>query len=158
MSSRSPVTYTRSPTQHDKDDPVVIKVLAAFCKFTSCLLNDHLYRGAEKIVIPYLTPLSCWNLLGQIRGMPYEATATEVCRFFKDCDIAGGPDGILLHPETNSLSWTFFQSWSKMNYQFSDAGIYFCLNDRGLPTGEAFIEMETPQVDFAMFILSAASS
>ena len=26
------------------------------------------------------------------------------------------------------------------------AGIYFCLNDRGLPTGEAFIEMETPQV------------
>ena len=26
--------------------------------------------------------------------MPYEATATEVCRFFKDCDIAGGPDGI----------------------------------------------------------------
>ena len=84
--------------------------------------------------------------------MPYEATATEVCRFFKDCDIAGGPDGILLHPETNSLSWTFFQSWSKMNYQFSDAGIYFCLNDRGLPTGEAFIEMETPQVDFAMFL------
>ena len=34
MSSRSPVTYTRSPTQHDKDDPVVIKV-QAFCKFTS---------------------------------------------------------------------------------------------------------------------------
>ena len=28
------------------------------------------------------------------------------------------------------------------------AGIYFCLNDRGLPTGEAFIEMETPQVMF----------
>ena len=28
--------------------------------------------------------------------MPYEATATEVCRFFKDCDIAGGPDGMLL--------------------------------------------------------------
>ena len=90
--------------------------------------------------------------------MPYEATATEVCRFFKDCDIAGGPDGILHHPETNSLSWTFFQSWSKMNYHFSDAGIYFCLNDRGLPTGEAFIEMETPQVDFAMFTLSAVSS
>ena len=111
MSSRSPVTYTRSPTQHDKDDPVVIKV-QAFCKFTSCLLDDHLYRGAEKIVIPYLTPLC------QIRGMPYEATATEVCRFFKDCDIAGGPDGILLHPETNSLSWTFFQSWSKVNYHF----------------------------------------
>ena len=51
----------------------------------------------------------------QIRGMPYEATATEVCRFFKDCDIAGGPDGI-----------------------------YFCLNERGLPSGEAFLEMETP--------------
>ena len=34
-----------------------------------------------------------------------------------------------------------------MNDQLSDAGIYFCLNDRGLPTGEAFIEMETPQVD-----------
>ena len=28
MSSRSPVTYTRSPTAHDKDDPVVIKVLS----------------------------------------------------------------------------------------------------------------------------------
>jgi len=51
----------------------------------------------------------------KIRGMPYEATATEVCRFFKDCDIVGGPDGI-----------------------------YFCLNERGLPSGEAFIEMETP--------------
>ena len=59
MSSRSPVTYTRSPTQHDKDDPVVIKVLAAFCKLTSCLLNDHLYRGAEKLVILHLTPLCC---------------------------------------------------------------------------------------------------
>ena len=34
-----------------------------------------------------------------------------------------------------------------MNYHFFYAGIYFCLNDRGLPTGEAFIEMETPQVD-----------
>ena len=34
-----------------------------------------------------------------------------------------------------------------MNCHFFDAGIYFCLNDRGLPTGEAFIEMETPQVD-----------
>ena len=32
MSSRSPVTYTRSPTTHDKDDPVVIKVPA----FISC--------------------------------------------------------------------------------------------------------------------------
>ena len=46
--------------------------------------------------------------------MPYEATAMEVCRFFRDCDIVGGPNGI-----------------------------YFCLNDKGLPTGEAFIEMET---------------
>ena len=45
-----------------------------------------------------------------------------------------------------------------MNDQLSDAGIYFCLNDRGLPTGEAFIEMETPQVDFAMYILPAVSS
>ena len=31
MSSRSPVTYTRSPTTHDKDDPVVIKVPAFTC-------------------------------------------------------------------------------------------------------------------------------
>ena len=31
MSSRSPVTYTRSPTTHDKDDPVVIKVPAFIC-------------------------------------------------------------------------------------------------------------------------------
>ena len=35
MSSRSPVTYTRSPTAHDKDDPVVIKV-------TSLLLSIYL--------------------------------------------------------------------------------------------------------------------
>ena len=46
--------------------------------------------------------------------MPYEATAMEVCRFFRDCEIVGGPNGI-----------------------------YFCLNDKGLPTGEAFIEMES---------------
>jgi len=50
----------------------------------------------------------------KIRGMPYEATAMEVCRFFKDCEIVGGPNGI-----------------------------YFCLNEKGLPTGEAFIEMES---------------
>ena len=46
--------------------------------------------------------------------MPYEATATEVCRFFGDCDIVGGPNGI-----------------------------HFCLNNQGLPTGEAYIEMKT---------------
>ena len=42
-------------------------------------------------MIVYVT--SKMLFLPQIRGMPYEATATEVCRFFKDCDIAGGPDG-----------------------------------------------------------------
>ena len=50
----------------------------------------------------------------KIRGLPYQTTAMEVCRFFKDCEIVGGPNGI-----------------------------YFPLNERGLPTGEAFVEMET---------------
>ena len=50
----------------------------------------------------------------KIRGLPYQTTAMEVCRFFKDCEIVGGPNGI-----------------------------YFPLNERELPTGEAFVEMET---------------
>jgi len=50
----------------------------------------------------------------KIRGLPYQTTAMEVCRFFKDCEIVGGPNGI-----------------------------YFPLNERGLPTGEAFVEMES---------------
>ena len=50
----------------------------------------------------------------KIRGLPYQTTAMEVCKFFKDCEIVGGPNGI-----------------------------YFPLNERGLPTGEAFVEMET---------------
>ena len=49
----------------------------------------------------------------KVRGLPYDASAIDICRFFKDCEIIGGPNGI-----------------------------YFCLNDRGQPTGEAFIEME----------------
>ena len=50
----------------------------------------------------------------KIRGLPYQTTAMEVCRFFKDCEIVGGSNGI-----------------------------YFPLNETGLPTGEAFVEMET---------------
>ena len=50
----------------------------------------------------------------KIKGLPYQTTAMEVCKFFKDCEIVGGPNGI-----------------------------YFPLNERGLPTGEAFVEMET---------------
>jgi len=50
----------------------------------------------------------------KIRGLPYQTTAMEVCRFFKDCEIVGGANGI-----------------------------YFPLNERGLPTGEAFVEMES---------------
>ena len=50
----------------------------------------------------------------KIRGLPYQTTAMEVCRFFKDCEIVGGPNGI-----------------------------YFPLNEKGLPTGEAYVEMET---------------
>jgi len=50
----------------------------------------------------------------KIRGLPYQTTAMEVCRFFKDCEIVGGPNGI-----------------------------YFPLNEKGLPTGEAFVEMES---------------
>ena len=50
----------------------------------------------------------------KIRGLPYQTTAIEVCRFFKDCEIVGGPKGI-----------------------------YFPHNERGLPTGEAFVEMES---------------
>jgi len=58
----------------------------------------------------------------KVRGLPYDASAIDLCRFFKDCDIVGGPNGI-----------------------------YFCLNNRGLPTGEAFIEMERQEdVDRAL--------
>jgi len=58
----------------------------------------------------------------KIRGLPYQTTAMEVCRFFKDCEIVGGPNGI-----------------------------YFPLNERGLPTGEAFVEMESSRdIDKAM--------
>jgi len=52
----------------------------------------------------------------KVRGLPYDTSPIDLCRFFKDCEINGGPNGI-----------------------------YFCLNDRGLPTGEAFIEMERPE-------------
>ena len=46
----------------------------------------------------------------------------DLCKFFKDCEIVGGPRGIFL-----------------------------CQNDRGQPTGEAFIEMETQaDVDTAL--------
>ena len=50
----------------------------------------------------------------KVRGMPWDATVMDVCKFFKDCEIIGGP-----------------------------RGIFMCQNDRGQPTGEAFIEMET---------------
>jgi len=50
----------------------------------------------------------------KIRGLPYEATAREICSFFRDCEIIGGA-----------------------------SGVFITLNQRGLPTGEAFIEMET---------------
>ena len=107
MSSRSPVTYTRSPTTHDKDDPVVIKVLFALLNLSYqasvwhclcsaeqiCLLKQNLIRLMRSLSV--LSKQDYNSGFCQIRGMPYEATATEVCRFFKDCDIAGGPDGIL---------------------------------------------------------------
>jgi len=48
----------------------------------------------------------------KVRGLPYEATALDLCKFFTDCKIKAGP-----------------------------RGIYFTLNDRKQPTGEAFIEM-----------------
>ena len=58
----------------------------------------------------------------KIRGLPYQTTAMEVCKFFKECEIVGGPNGI-----------------------------YFPMNERGLPTGEAFIEMESSRdIDKAM--------
>jgi len=58
----------------------------------------------------------------KVRGLPWEATEMDLCKFFKDCEIVGGPRGIFL-----------------------------CQNDRGQPTGEAFIEMETQaDVDTAL--------
>jgi len=48
----------------------------------------------------------------KVRGLPYEATALDLCKFFTDCKIKAGP-----------------------------RGIYFTLNERKQPTGEAFIEM-----------------
>ena len=58
----------------------------------------------------------------KIRGLPYQTTSMEVCKFFKECEIVGGPNGI-----------------------------YFPMNEKGLPTGEAFIEMESSRdIDKAM--------
>ena len=50
----------------------------------------------------------------KIRGLPFQTTAMEVWRFFNDCAIVGGSNRI-----------------------------YFPLNERSRPTGEAFVEMET---------------
>ena len=61
-------------------------------------------------------------LVHKVRGLPWEATAMDLCKFFRECDIVGGP-----------------------------SGIYFCQDDRGRPTGEAFIEMERQEdVDRAL--------
>jgi len=48
----------------------------------------------------------------KVRGLPYEATALDMCKFFDDCKIKAGP-----------------------------RGIYFCIDDRKRPTGEAYIKM-----------------
>ena len=62
------------------------------------------------------------NTCHQVRGLPWEATAMDLCKFFRDCEIVGGP-----------------------------SGIFFCQNERGQPTGEAFIEMERQEdVDRAL--------
>jgi len=50
----------------------------------------------------------------KVRGLPYEATAIDLCKFFSDCRLKGGP-----------------------------RGIYFCTNDRKLPTGTAYVELES---------------
>lgn len=50
----------------------------------------------------------------KVRGLPYEATAIDLCKFFSDCRLKGGP-----------------------------RGIFFCTNDRKLPTGTAYIELES---------------
>lgn len=52
----------------------------------------------------------------KIRGLPYDTKANEVVKFFSNCHIIGGADGI-----------------------------YFPMNERGLATGEAFLEMESPR-------------
>ena len=62
-----------------------------------------------------------------------------------DCDGNGGDDG-----DSDLQGCCDMQTDHKYLHSSKKkclhAGIYFCLNDRGLPTGEAFIEMETPQV------------
>jgi len=58
----------------------------------------------------------------KLRGLPYETTALDICKFFTECKIRGGP-----------------------------RGIFFTLNERKQPTGEAFIEMESfRDVDLAL--------
>jgi len=58
----------------------------------------------------------------KVRGLPYEATAIDMCKYFTDCKIRGGA-----------------------------RGVWFCVNDRNLPTGVAFIELNSPRdVDFAL--------
>ena len=29
----------------------------------------------------------------KVRGLPYDTSPIDLCRFFKDCDINGGPNG-----------------------------------------------------------------
>jgi len=48
----------------------------------------------------------------KIRGLPYEATALDLCKYFTNCKIKGGA-----------------------------RGIWFCVNDRNLPTGVAYMEL-----------------
>ena len=33
----------------------------------------------------------------KVRGLPYDTSPIDLCRFFKDCDINGGPNGEYEH-------------------------------------------------------------
>lgn len=58
----------------------------------------------------------------KVRGLPYETTALDLCKWFADCKLRGGP-----------------------------RGIHFPLNERKLPTGEAYIELDSMRdVDIAL--------
>jgi len=62
------------------------------------------------------------DALIKVRGLPYETTALDLCKFFSDCKLRGGP-----------------------------RGIFFPLNDRKQPTGDAYIELESMRdVDIAL--------
>ena len=46
----------------------------------------------------------------KVRGLPYDASAIDLCRFFKDCEIVGGPNGRGDRSKLSNLMSFFFRN------------------------------------------------